>query len=90
MGSSSDSNDTVTVNDTMGIFFNINNWSHMNKGNYLGNQPFKFYFQINYWEINDRSSSGCRRYEPGHGECLLQPRGDHFYQEERGDHQCHF
>ena len=39
---------------------------------------------------NDRSCSGGSRYELGHGECLLQPRGDHFYQEERGDHQRHF
>ena len=33
MGSFSDSNDTSRVNDTMSIFFNIDNWSHMNKGN---------------------------------------------------------
>ena len=39
---------------------------------------------------NDRSSGGGCRYEPRHGERLLQPRGHHFHQEERGDHQPHF
>ena len=33
MGSFSDSNETVTVNDTLSVLFDINNWSHMNKGN---------------------------------------------------------